>query len=91
MTSTARTGNPGHASRGSAVARAKRALGDAIDARLDLEAIAVEQREMEILGEVIGCSADDARLMLESATLENLETWIESVKQTAARAAGDAG
>ncbi len=77
--STARKGDPHNASRGAAVQRAKRALGDAIDRRLNREAVSVEQREMELLAEVIGCDVVEARARLLVATLGEVEWWTKQI------------
>lgn len=70
--STARKGNPRSASRGAAVARAKAALGDAIDRRLNLD---VEAMELAMLAAVTGIPNSEVRARLNTATLDELEAW----------------
>jgi len=74
--STARKGNPRQASRGAAVARAKAALGDAIDRRLQID---LEAMEFAMLAGVIGVPADEVPGRLNSATLDELELWTRAI------------
>lgn len=76
MTSTAKNGNPTQASRGAAVKRAKAALGDAIDAKLNLD---IEAMELRLLADTIGCDAAFVRGMLDAATLKQLEEWTKKI------------
>lgn len=73
---TARRGDPQNASRGAAVTRAKRELGDAIDA---LRNINIERMEFELLVEVIGCSLEEVEARLNTATLGELKEWIANI------------
>jgi hypothetical protein len=74
---TARKGNPLSASRGAAVRRAKRALGEAIDARLDLD---VERMELALLASLIGTAMESVRARLDAATLGEVLAWTEALE-----------
>lgn len=76
-TSTAKKGNPLQASRGAAVRRAKKALGDAIDARLHLDR---ERMELDLLAAVTGLPRGEVRARLDVATLEELGRWLAAVE-----------
>jgi len=76
--STARKGNPGQASRGAAVQRAKVALGDAIDRRLNLD---VEAMELALLAGVLGVTAGAVRARLAGATLAELQDWTRLISE----------
>jgi molybdenum cofactor biosynthesis enzyme len=81
-TSTARKGDPLQASRGAAVKRAKAALGDAIDLRLNLD---VDRMELDLLAAVTGLPRGDVRERLAVATLEELEQWRAAIAAPAER------
>lgn len=53
---------PTRSRRGAALSRAKSALSDALDARLNLEIVSQEQRKIELLGEILGLSHSLSRL-----------------------------
>jgi hypothetical protein len=78
--STARKGNPSEASRGAAVDRARRLLGDALDERLRLEQQSVEEWELDTLATLTGIDRSQLRERLAVATLEELETWTALVR-----------
>lgn len=78
---TTRNGDPADASRGAAVARAKRALGDALDVKLELLTVSQEELRMDLLAKAIGpaVSSAAARERLATATLEELGKWTKAV------------
>ena len=65
------------ASDGIAVQRAKAALGDAIDWRLDLD---IETMELTMLARVIGVDPGSVRERLEAATLAELLEWTRRIE-----------
>ena len=67
---------------GVAVQRAKAALGDAIDRRLDLD---IETMELTMLARVIGVEPEKVRERLDAATLAELLEWTRRIE-----AGGDA-
>lgn len=78
LPSTARRGNPGEASRGAAVARARRAFQEAHDVRvwaLELEMYT------ELVGLPAGASRDQVAHRLDHATLDELEAWTAATKR----------
>ena len=64
------------ASDGIAVQRAKAALGDAIDWRLDLD---IETMELTMLARVIGVEPEKVRERLDAATLAELLDWARRI------------
>jgi len=62
---------------GVAVQRAKAALGDAIDRRLDLD---IETMELTMLARVIGVEPGSVRERLDAATLAELLEWTRRIE-----------
>lgn len=77
--STAQSGDPGNATRGAAVDRARADLGFVIDARLALD---VEQMEIDLLSRTSGIPADQMRQRLAAATLAELTDWAAAINET---------
>lgn len=75
--STAKKGNPLQASRGAAVKRAKLALVEAIDLRLNLD---WDRMELDLLAAVTGIGRGEVRARLAVATLEELERWRAAIE-----------
>lgn len=67
---------PTRSRRGAALVRAKSDLSDALDRKLNLEIVDQEQRKLELLGQVIGLTADEMRKQLAVADLGTVESWI---------------
>lgn len=76
---------PTRSRRGAALSRAKSALSDALDSRLNLEIISQEQRKIELLGEILGLSPSESLSRLAGADLGEIEGWIGKVEQTKGR------
>lgn len=85
--STLRNGDPLAATRGAAHRLAKKALGDAIDDRIELD---VDRMELELLASVIGCGAGEVRARLDAATLGELLDWTKRVRGEASEAEPEA-
>jgi multidrug efflux pump subunit AcrB len=74
--STARRGDPGNASRGAAVARAKSHLANLLSLKSSFQR---EKAEFAILAQAAGIDAGDVRARLANATLDELTDWTSKV------------
>lgn len=74
--STARHGDPGNASRGAAVARAKSHLANLLSLKVSFIR---ETAEFDVLAKAAGIKLKDVRARLANATLDELTDWTSKV------------